>query len=71
MKKNNLYIYSEQPATVFQIEKTIKIDSKFKNFNIKFISTEKINYSSKDIKNYLKFTPDKQIIKNIIKFKKI
>mgnify|MGYP001189791134 CR=1 FL=1 len=23
MKKNNLYIYSEQPATVFQIEKTI------------------------------------------------
>ena len=42
MKKNNLYIYSEQPATVFQIEKTIKINSKFKNFNIKFISTEKI-----------------------------
>jgi hypothetical protein len=71
MKKNNLYIYSEQPATVFQIEKTIKINSKFKNFNIKFISTEKINYSSKDIKNYLKFTPDKQIIKNIIKFKNI
>ena len=71
MKKNNLYIYSEQPATVFQIEKTIKINSNFKNFNIKFISTEKINYSSKDIKNYLKFTPDKQIIKNIIKFKNL
>ena len=71
MKKNNLYIYSEQPATVFQIEKTIKINSNLKNFNIKLISTEKINYSSKDIKNYFKFTPDKQIIKNIIKFKNL
>ena len=52
MKKNNLYIYRDQPAGVFQIEKTIKTNSSFKNFNLKFISNEKINYSNEDIKKY-------------------
>ena len=69
MKKNNLYIYRDQPAGVFQMEKTIKMNSNLRNFNIKFISTEKINYTSKDIKNYFKFTPNKEIIKKTTKFK--
>ena len=71
MKKNNLYIYRDQPATVFQIEKSIKTNSSFKNFNLKFISTERINYSNEDIKKYFKFTPKKEIIKKTIKFKNL
>ena len=69
MKKNNLYIYRDQPATIFQIEKLIKINTSFKKFNLKFISTEKINYTDSDIKKYYKFTPEKEIIKKTIKFK--
>ena len=45
------------------------MNSNLKNFNTKFISTEKINYSDKDIKNYFRFTPKKEIIKKTIKFK--
>ena len=71
MKKNNLYIYIDQPAGVFQIEKTIKTNSSFKNFNLKFISNEKINYSNEDIKKYFKFTPKKEILKKAIKFKNL
>jgi len=71
LKKNNLYIYRDQPATVFQIEKSIKTNSSFKKFNLKFISTEKMNYSNEDIKKYFKFTPKKEIIKKTIKFKNL
>ena len=71
MKKYFLYIYRDEPTGIFQIEKKIKLNSKFKNFNLKFISTEKINYSKKDIKNYYKFTPKKEIYKKVIKFKNL
>ncbi len=67
--KKNLYIYFDQPTGLFQIEKKIKINSSFKNYNLKYISTEKINYSNKDIKKYYKFTPIKEILKKKIEFK--
>mgnify|MGYP001227839154 CR=1 FL=1 len=71
MKKNNLYIYRDQPATTFQIEKSIKTNSSFKKFNLKFISTELINYSKEDIKRYYKYTPKKEVIKKTIAFKNL
>ena len=69
MKKKVLYIYRDEPTGIFQLEKFIKLNSKFKNYSIKFVSTEKINYSQYDIKNYYKFTPRNEILKKTIFFK--
>ena len=40
-----------------------------KNFKVKFISSENLFYSKKQIENYFKFTPKKEIPRKISKFR--
>ena len=69
MKKKTLYIYRDEPAGIFQIEKYIKMNLILKNFKVKFISSENLFYSKKQIENYFKFTPKKEIPRKISKFR--
>ena len=71
MKKKTLYIYSDEPSGIFQIEKCIKMNWILKNFKIKFISVENLFYSKKQIENYFKFTPKKEILRKISKFRNL
>lgn len=57
MKKNILYIYLDQPAGNQQLEKVFPKKIKLKKFNIKYISTQKINFTKEEINNYYKNTP--------------
>ena len=69
MKKKTLYINLDEPSGIFQIEKFVKMNLTLKNFKVKFISSENLSYSKKNIENYLKFTPKKEIPRKISKFK--
>ena len=42
-----------------------------KNFKVKFISVENLFYSKKQIENYFKFTPKKEILRKISKFRNL
>ena len=67
-KKNFIYLLDE-PVSIFQIEKIIKMNLILKNFKVKFISSENLFYSKKQIENYFKFTPKKEIPRKISKFR--
>ena len=69
MKKKTLYICLDEPVSIFQIEKIIKMNLILKNFKVKFISSENLFYSKKQIENYFKFTPKKEIPRKISKFR--
>ena len=71
MKKNNFYIYLDQPANISQIEKAIPMNFRLKNFKVQFISSEKLNFSNNRIKKYFKYTPQSDISSKIIKFKNL
>ena len=71
MKKNNFYIYLDQPANISQIEKAIPMNFRLKNFKVHFISSEKLNFSNNRIKKYFKYTPQSDISSKIIKFKNL
>lgn len=71
MKKKTLYICLDEPVGIFQIEKIIKMNLVLKNFKVKFISSENLFFSKKQIENYFKFTPKKEIPKKISKFKNL
>ena len=71
MKKNKFYIYLDQPANISQIEKAIPMNFNLKNFEVNFISSEKLNYSKTSIKNYFKYTPQLDITKKITKFENL
>ncbi len=66
MKKNNLYIYIDQPFANQQME--MVFPKKFKNpkFNLKFLSTQNISFTKDEIRNYYKSTPSNEIPKNVI-----
>ena len=71
MKNRTLYVYRDQPGSIFQIEKLFKMNLKLKKYNLKFISTEKLNYSKQSIVKYFQNTPKKEIPKKMIKFKNL
>lgn len=71
MKRKTLYIYLDQPASVFQIEKLVKMNLILKNFKVRFISSENLFYPKKNIEKYYNFTPKKEIPKKISKFKNL
>ena len=56
MSKKNLFIYLDQPAGKQQLEKVFPNKINLKNYNVKYISTQKINFSNKQINEYYKNT---------------
>ncbi len=74
MSKKNFFIYLDQPAGNQQLEKVFPNKIDLKNYNVKYISTQKINFSNKQINEYYKNTSKKDIpkfIKNIPSIKKL
>jgi hypothetical protein len=68
MKKNKLFIYLDQPAGNQQLEKVFPKKMQLRNYKIEYISTQKINFSKKQINEYYKRTPKKDVpnfIKNL------
>ena len=67
--RKKIYFYFDQPAGNEQLYKVLPKKLKLKNYQIKYFSTEKINFSKKDLFNYHKNSPKHDIPNNIIKFK--
>jgi hypothetical protein len=69
MKKNYIYLYLDQPAGNEQLYKVFPKNKKLKNYIVKYISSEKINFPKKDLNQYYKHSSKFDVPKNIIKFK--
>ena len=66
MNKKNFFIYLDQPAGKQQLEKVLPIKVNLKNYNVKYISTQKINFSNKQINDYYKNSSKKDLKYSII-----
>ena len=74
MSKKNFFIYLDQPSGKQQLEKVFPNKINLKNYNVKYISTQKINFSNKQINRYYKNSSKKDVpkfIKNISSVKKL
>ena len=72
--KNFFFIYLDQPAGKQQLEMVLPNKFNLKNYKIKYISTQKINFSNKQINNYYKNSSQKDIpksVKDISSFEKL
>ena len=65
MKKNFFYIYIDQPFAKQQMEMTFPKKFKLKNYSLKIISTQNMNFKKEDIRDYYKKTPKKDIPKKV------
>lgn len=71
MKKNHIYFYLDQPSGNEQLRKVIPKIKNLKNYKVKYISTERINFSKKDLFNYYKHSSKDDIPKDILRFKNL
>ncbi len=66
MKKNYIYCYLDQPSGRQQLNKVFPENKKLKNYIVKYFTTENMNFSKKDILDYYKETPKKDIPRNML-----
>lgn len=65
--RKKIYFYLDQPAGNEQLYKVLPKKLRLKNYQIKYFSTEKINFFKKDLFNYYKNSSRKDIPNNVIK----